>query len=113
MTVKIIRKTAETHEVTDKMLEKMTIAGMQMAQVMNCTYFPELVQKIYKTMEAARVAESGAITRIEIDNTNHTTVFEVDGDVVIIDTDSWINKHNLRPLADALLELDKQINEWK
>ena len=105
MTVKIIRKAAETHEVTDKMLE----AGV------NARHDLWDVDHIYKAMEAARVAESGVITKIEM--SNRTCIEIKEKGIRFEDQDDlhqvWVEKEDIRPLADALIELDKQINGGK
>jgi hypothetical protein len=114
MTVNIIRRTAETHEVTKAMLLAATeLPGRYIDYA-----------DIYKAMEAARVAESGEIERIEV--TQKPDEYDRCGKIYIDlcsnaprvvlqqeDDRVIVNNTNLRPLADALLELDKQINGGK
>ena len=123
MSVKVIYKqpTDKAHEVTDKMLDAADkaiigcpyIQGDGNSRMMGATF--------YKAMEAARVAECGDIERIDIlshPGGNEININILDNDRKFIkfyqDNDSIImNIENIRPLANALIELDKQINEWK
>ena len=112
MTVKIIRRTVETHEVTDDMR---TAAAQQAHIVRSCGGSEISYESIYKAMEAARVAESGVITKIEM--SNRTCIEIKEKGIRFEDQDDlhqvWVEKEDIRPLADALIELDKQINGGK
>jgi hypothetical protein len=110
MTVKIIRKTAETHEVTDKMRE----AAQNYLGAMS-------YDDVYRVMEAARVVESGMIEKIEVkdkyDNrlfnyiSEHGIHFSMSGNIPVAPDEVIQYADALREMAQR--ELDKQINGGK
>lgn len=111
MSVTIIRKqSGQANEVTDAYVNA-TVAHMRK------TYGAFIDHEILKeAMEAARIAESGEIERIEVDNTTYdNVVFTLrSGFVSVTDRGETVSPHriynnNLIPLAEALLELGKQM----
>lgn len=107
MSVKVIRKqSGQANEVTDAMLEVIKCVTKE------SEYSIAHYIAIYKAMEAARIAEVGEIERIEVRNigdTGASTLLKINGNGVFIDAYSPIDKDNLIPLAEALLELGKQM----
>lgn len=102
MTVNIIRKSTDVKmdEVTDKMLEAIYNQSERMLRFAPSHHLR--IPYLRQAMEYARVAEQeGEIERIDVIQ---------DGKIEYIIRRGDINVENIRPLAEALLLLDKQIN---
>lgn len=130
MTVKIVYKQPadKAHEVTDAMIEaiiKRHVEGWQGNFHSANAHLP--IEAYRKAMEAARVAEAGEIERIEIEQENLPPTIHITpriwGVHIAASKDGkpghkfydaiGVTKEYIRPLAEALLLLDKQINGGK
>ena len=114
MTVTIIRKqSGQANEVTDAMVDVVRRTSD------NSQYSTEHYLKFYKAMEAARIAENGKIERIEVGQEyiglhNKTEKLVVSPEIQFIrleqkDYTILVTCNNILPLAEALLELGKQM----
>ena len=107
MAVNIIRKqSGQANEVTDAMLEA------AMSYLSNDAVLYPPITGLYKAMEAARICEGGEIERIDI--TSHygdaCAIYSVKGFISTDNLNSGVfDRENLIPLAEALLELGKQM----